>query len=57
MNNFKNIWNRSCSKYNILEQPSIIPAVNRIIVIGDIHGDIEMTVNTLRVAKLIKPEY
>jgi hypothetical protein len=57
MNNFKNIWNRSCSKYNILEQPSIIPAVNRIIVIGDIHGDIEMTVRTLKVAKLIKKEF
>jgi hypothetical protein len=56
-NNFKEIWKTTCSKYNINEQPSILPAVDRIIVIGDIHGDIEMTVNTLRVAKLIKPEY
>jgi hypothetical protein len=57
MYNFKEIWNKTCSKYNIKEQPHILPAVERIIVIGDIHGDIDMTVNTLKVAKLIKKKY
>jgi hypothetical protein len=55
--NFKDIWKKSCSKYNIKDQPSFLPAVKRIIVIGDIHGDIEMTINTLKVAKLIKKKY
>jgi hypothetical protein len=55
--NFKKIWKKNCSKYNIKSQPHILPAVDRIIVIGDIHGDVEMTINTLKVAKLIKKKY
>jgi hypothetical protein len=50
---FKKIWADRCSKYNIKEQPHILPPVKRIIVIGDIHGDWEMTIEALKVAKLI----
>lgn len=51
--NFKKVWKDQCSKYNINEQPNILPAVDRIIVLGDIHGDWEMTQKLLKVAKLI----
>lgn len=51
--NFKKIWTEKCSKYNIKTQPHVLPPVKRIIVIGDIHGDWEMTLQALRVAKLI----
>ena len=50
---FKRLLATQCSLYNITEQPSIIPNVNRIIVIGDIHGDIEMTFKSLELAKVI----
>lgn len=51
--NFKKMWKSKCSKYNIKAQPHILPAVKRIIVIGDLHGDWEMTVRTLKIPKLI----
>lgn len=50
---FKNIWTERCSKYNIKTQPHVLPPVKRIIVIGDIHGDWDMTMKSLRVANLI----
>lgn len=50
---FKKIWQEKCSKYDVESQPSILPAVKRIIVIGDIHGDLKMTYSVLRLAKLI----
>jgi hypothetical protein len=50
---FKQIWKDTCSKYNIESQPHILPPVKRIIVIGDIHGDLEMTKLSLKLAKLI----
>jgi hypothetical protein len=50
---FKKIWTKKCSQYNIEAQPSVLPAVKRIIVLGDIHGDWDMTMKALRVAKLI----
>ena len=54
---FKKIWNNKCSKYNIKAQPHILPKVDRIIVIGDIHGDLEMCINTLTLAKVIDKDY
>jgi hypothetical protein len=51
--NFKKIWKNKCSKYDIKSQPHILPPVKRIIVIGDIHGDWEMTLESLKIAKLI----
>ena len=50
---FKQIWNKQCSQYNISEQPSILPPVDRIIVIGDLHGDMDTTLKTLRIASVI----
>ena len=50
---FKLLWDNKCSKYNIQSQPSILPKVSRIIVIGDIHGDLKMTYETLQTANLI----
>jgi hypothetical protein len=52
-NDFKKIWTDKCSKYKIDSQPNILPAVRRVIVIGDIHGDWEMCIKSLKVAKLI----
>jgi hypothetical protein len=50
---FEEMWKDKCSKYKIKEQPHVLPPVDRIIVIGDIHGDWDMTMDTLKVAKLI----
>ena len=51
--NFKKVWQKQCKKYDIEEQPSVLPPVKRIIVIGDIHGDWEMTQQLLKAGKLI----
>lgn len=40
-----------CAKY--IYQPSIISAKKRIIAIGDLHGDYTLTVNSLKLAKVI----
>jgi hypothetical protein len=50
---FEKVWKEKCSKYDMEEQPSILPPVKRIIVIGDIHGDWEMTKSVLKLAKLV----
>ena len=46
-----NIYNQKCQDFNRL--PSILPPVERIIVLGDLHGDWEMTIESLIIAKLI----
>ncbi len=50
LNKFDEIYKQKCKKSNI---PSILPAVNRIIVIGDIHGDMNVLLKCLRIPKLI----
>ena len=50
--NFTKIWNEKCNKYNDT-QPFVLPPVKRIIVIGDLHGDWEMTIKSLKLGKLI----
>ena len=49
----KKIWKKYCKEF--LDQPlaSILPKVDRIIVIGDIHGDWQEMLNTLRIAGVI----
>ena len=51
----KKEWNKifkeKCKKFNIL--PSVLPPVKRIIVLGDLHGDWDITINSLKIAKLI----
>jgi hypothetical protein len=55
MNNFKKkinkIWNNKCLNYDKL--PSTLPAVDRIIVIGDIHGDLSQLIKSLKIGKVI----
>ena len=54
MINFLEIWKEKCQKYGInKEQISIFPKVRRIIVIGDIHGDYNMMIQSIKLAKLI----
>jgi hypothetical protein len=50
---FEKVWKDKCSKYDVQSQSHILPAVKRIIVIGDIHGDWEMTQESLKIAKLV----
>lgn len=40
-----------CPEYDIL--PTVLPAVPRIIVIGDIHGDLQLAITSFKIAKLI----
>lgn len=46
---------KECSKYPQL--PSILPAKKRIIVIGDIHGDYQLTINIFKMIKLIDDNF
>lgn len=45
------IWSQKCKGYGKL--PSTLPAVDRIIVIGDIHGDLYQLIKSLKIAKVI----
>lgn len=45
-------FNKICKKYKY--QPSILPSVDRIIVIGDIHGDMQLALDSLKLANLIE---
>ncbi len=47
---FNQIYNNKCKNDYL---PSILPAVKRIIVIGDIHGDMSMLIKCLKIANLI----
>ncbi len=50
--NFNNIWDEKCSNHAKL--PNILPKVDRIIVIGDIHGDMYILLDCLKIAKVIE---
>ena len=54
INQFNAIYNIKCKHYEKL--PSILPAVKRIIVIGDIHGDMGKLIECLKIAKLIRKD-
>jgi hypothetical protein len=45
------IYKQKCD--DIKQYPSVLPAVDRIIVIGDLHGDWEMTIKSLKIGNLI----
>lgn len=49
---YENDFNEDCKDYNFL--PSVFPPVRRIIAIGDLHGDIKMTLDCLKIANLIQ---
>lgn len=52
ISNFNNIWAEKCSNYSKL--PNVLPATERIIVIGDIHGDMNVLLECLKKAKVIE---
>ena len=43
-----------CQKYPQMEENSDLEAVNRIIAIGDLHGDLNETINIFKLARLIE---
>lgn len=51
----RNLFNKYCSKYNYF--PLIIGKKRRIIAIGDLHGDFELTIKLLKLAKIIDNNY
>ena len=55
--NLRNIYNlqyqEKCSKYPDISEKDVLPAVDRIIVIGDLHGDWNETIKSLKLANLI----
>lgn len=48
---FNYVWEAKCSKYDRL--PNVLPPVDRIIVIGDIHGDFKKLKEILKLGKVI----
>ena len=52
---FQQLWKTKCSQFDNLglSLPSVLPAVERIIVLGDVHGDMKMLKKSLKLAKLI----
>ena len=51
-----NLYNQKCSKYKNLQEKNVLPAVDKIIVIGDLHGDFEKTIQCLKLANVIKED-
>jgi len=49
------IYKKYCSKYERI--PHILPKTERIIAIGDIHGDMQLTIDCLKLAKVINDDY
>jgi len=47
----KKEWKEDCSDYSKL--PNVLPPTRRIIVIGDLHGDWKMTIESLKIAGVI----
>jgi len=49
----KIIYDTNCTNYSQL--PTILPAVDRIIAIGDVHGDMKLVIDSLVISKVIIP--
>ena len=52
-NIYKLQYQEKCSKYPDISEKNVLPAVDRIIVIGDLHGDMNETIKSLKLAKVI----
>ena len=50
---FKKEFDKICSTMGTQWFPSVLPPVDKIVVIGDIHGDWDMTIESLKLAKVI----
>lgn len=48
----KKIYNEKCVGYDYI--PAILPAVKRLVVFGDIHGDLKLFKDMLRIANLVQ---
>ena len=59
-NNFKNkvkeLYDQKCSKYDNINEKNVLPAVDKIVVIGDIHGDFQKTIECLKLAKVLQED-
>ena len=53
---YKFQYQEKCSKYSDISTKDVLPAVERIIVIGDLHGDWEETIKSLKIAKVINKD-
>jgi hypothetical protein len=51
ISNFNNVWQEKCSNYQMM--PNVLPPTDRIIVIGDIHGDMNVLLECLKKARVI----
>jgi hypothetical protein len=51
----KEFHNKYCSEYNFI--PTIIPKSRRIIALGDIHGDFNLCIKLLKIAKVIDNDF
>lgn len=54
-NNYNLKWNTVCK--NLPKMPNILPPVKRIIAFGDVHGDMNVTIESLKIAKVINNNY
>jgi hypothetical protein len=50
---FNLMYDLHCTSFRETPQPDILPKVDRIVAIGDIHGDFELLKSTLKLAKVI----
>ena len=46
-------WDQDCKAFSDTPLPSVLPAVRRIIAIGDLHGDWKVTIESLKIAGVI----
>jgi hypothetical protein len=53
---YKFQYQEKCSKYSDISTKDVLPAVERIIVIGDLHGDWKETIKSLKIANVIDIE-
>ena len=54
MKTVDDMFQEKCSKYPGLNQDNVLESVNRIIVIGDLHGDFDRTIDSLKVGGVLK---
>ena len=55
-NRINKLYQQKCSKYSNIHDANVLPAVDRIIVIGDLHGDFDKTIQCLKLAKVLQED-
>ena len=60
MSDFKDrvnqLYDQKCSKYKDINEKNVLPAVDKIVVIGDLHGDFEKTKECLRLSNVLEED-